>query len=280
MRARWVVALVFVGLLGADLLRVQPRAARVRARGRRRLLHLDRAGAAGRVARVHDATSSKEAEKILLAVPEVESVFSILGFSFTGSALEPGAHLHAAQAVRRAASGRSSAIQALLPRLRGPLFGIQGGLVIPFAPPGINIGNFGGFTFEVLDQGGAADIQSLGNAVQALVGASQQSTQVAGLFSSFTANDPQLAVDIDREKARSLGLPISEITNAMQIYLGSCVRERLRLQQPRVPRLRAGGQGVSVGPAGPRPVLRADDERARWCRWPTWCACARRRRRR
>ena len=44
---------------------------------------------------------------------------------------------------------------------------------------------------------------------------------MAGLFSSFTANDPQLAVDIDREKARSLGLPISEITSAMSIYLGS-----------------------------------------------------------
>jgi hydrophobic/amphiphilic exporter-1 (mainly G- bacteria), HAE1 family len=44
---------------------------------------------------------------------------------------------------------------------------------------------------------------------------------VAGLFSGFTANDPQLAVDIDREKAQSLGLPMSEITSAMQIYLGS-----------------------------------------------------------
>jgi hydrophobic/amphiphilic exporter-1 (mainly G- bacteria), HAE1 family len=44
---------------------------------------------------------------------------------------------------------------------------------------------------------------------------------VAGLFSSFTASDPQLAVDIDRDRARSLGLPIAEITNAMQIYLGS-----------------------------------------------------------
>src|SRR5207244_4348572 len=54
-----------------------------------------------------------------------------------------------------------------------------------------------------------------------VIGASRQSPRVTGLFSSFTANDPQLAVDIDREKARSLGLPISEITNAMQIYLGS-----------------------------------------------------------
>ena len=112
-------------------------------------------------------------------------------------------------------------IQGLLPMIRGALFGIQSGLVIPFAPPGINIGNFGGFSMEVLDQGGAADIQNLGGALQALIGASQQSGEVTGLFSGFTANDPQLAVDIDREKARSLGLPINEITDAMQIYLGS-----------------------------------------------------------
>src|SRR6185503_12500917 len=75
--------------------------------------------------------------------------------------------------------------------------------------------------FQVLDQGGGADIQNLGAATFGLVGASRQSPVVTGLFSSFTANDPQLAVDIDREKAQSLGLPISEITSAMQIYLGS-----------------------------------------------------------
>ena len=57
--------------------------------------------------------------------------------------------------------------------------------------------------------------------MQAIIAAAQQSPVVTGLFSGFTANDPQLAVDIDREKARSLGLPISEITSAMQIYLGS-----------------------------------------------------------
>ena len=54
-----------------------------------------------------------------------------------------------------------------------------------------------------------------------MIGASQQIARGGGLFSAFTANDPQLAVDIDREKARSLGLPISEMTSAMQIYLGS-----------------------------------------------------------
>src|SRR4029450_11051838 len=92
----------------------------------------------------------------------------------------------------------------------------------PVAPASISLGNVGGFSMEVLDQGGGAgNVEALGAAVFALVGASQKSNRVAGVFSPFTASDPQLTVDIDREKARSLGLPISEITNAMQIYLGS-----------------------------------------------------------
>jgi HAE1 family hydrophobic/amphiphilic exporter-1 len=161
-----------------------------------------------------------DAEKLLMQVPEIESVFSVLGFSFSGNAPNQGLIFTLLKPFEERDQPEER-IQALLPRLRGMLFGIEGGLVIPFAPPGVNIGNFGGFTFEVLDQGGATDIQNLGNAVQSLVGASQKSTQVAGLFSSFTANDPQLSVEIDREKARSLGLPISEITDAMQIYLGS-----------------------------------------------------------
>ena len=95
-------------------------------------------------------------------------------------------------------------------------------MVISFAPPAIfGLGAFGGFEMQVLDQTGSGDIQTLASGTQSLIGASQQSPVVRGLFSGFTANDPQLAVDIDREKARSLGLPISEITNAMQIYLGS-----------------------------------------------------------
>ena len=52
-----------------------------------------------------------------------------------------------------------SRMQGLLPRLRGMLFGIQSGLVIPFAPPAIfGLGTFGGFTMEVLEQSGTGDI--------------------------------------------------------------------------------------------------------------------------
>ena len=218
-RARWVVALLFVGLLGVTYY--------VYGRVPRAFVPDEDAGYFLAIVQAPPGASLEyttrvvaDAEKVILAAPEVESVFSILGFSFTGNASNQGIIFTLLKPFEERQRPEQR-VQALLPRLRGPLFGIQGGLVVPFAPPGVNIGNVGGFTFEVLDQGGATDIQSLGNAVQALVGASQRSTQVAGLFSSFTANDPQLAVDIDREKAQSLGLPIGEITSALQIYLGS-----------------------------------------------------------
>jgi hydrophobic/amphiphilic exporter-1 (mainly G- bacteria), HAE1 family len=219
MRAKFVVALVFAALLGATYF--------VYTRVPGAFVPEEDAGYFISIIQAPPGASldyttrvAADAEKLLMQVPEIESVFSVLGFSFSGNAPNQGLIFTLLKPFEERDQPEER-IQALLPRLRGMLFGIEGGLVIPFAPPGVNIGNFGGFTFEVLDQGGAADIQNLGNAVQSLVGASQKSTQVAGLFSSFTANDPQLSVDIDREKARSLGLPISEITDAMQIYLGS-----------------------------------------------------------
>jgi HAE1 family hydrophobic/amphiphilic exporter-1 len=219
MRVRWAVALVFAALLGMTyFVYMRVPGAFVPEEDAGYFISIIQAPPGASLE--YTTRVAEEAEKILMGVNEIESVFSVLGFSFSGNAPNQGLIFTLLKPFEER-SRPEQRIQALLPRLRGMLFGVEGGLVIPFAPPGVNIGNFGGFTFEVLDQGGAADIQSLGGAVQTLVGASRQSTQVAGLFSSFTANDPQLAVDIDREKARSLGLPISQITDAMQIYLGS-----------------------------------------------------------
>jgi HAE1 family hydrophobic/amphiphilic exporter-1 len=219
MPARWAVAVVFVGLLGLTyFVYTRVPGAFVPEEDAGYFLSIIQAPPGASL----DYTTrvAEQAEKILMTVPEIESVFSVLGFSFSGAAPNQGLIFTLLKPFEERDQPEER-IQALLPRLRGMLFGVEGGLVIPFAPPGVNIGNFGGFTFEVLDQGGATNIQNLGTAVQTLIGASQRSSQVAGLFSSFTTNDPQLAVDIDREKARSLGLPINEITDAMQIYLGS-----------------------------------------------------------
>ena len=110
---------------------------------------------------------------------------------------------------------------AVLNRLRGQLFGIPGAMVIPVAPPSIQgVSAFGGFQMEILDLT-SADIGQLADVTQQVAAAGNQSGRVAGLFSSFTANDPQLVVTIDRDKARSLGLPIREVTDALAVLLGS-----------------------------------------------------------
>ncbi len=107
-------------------------------------------------------------------------------------------------------------------RISGPLFGIPGAIVVGFTPPAIQgLSRFGGFEFQVLDQSGG-DITRLAQATQAIAGAGNQSPKLRpGLFSTFTANDPQLQVTIDRERALALGLPLGEITSALQIFLGS-----------------------------------------------------------
>jgi HAE1 family hydrophobic/amphiphilic exporter-1 len=110
----------------------------------------------------------------------------------------------------------------LLNRLRGQLIGgIPGGLVIPVAPPSIQgVSAFGGFQFEILD-GTGGPIENLAAATQQLIAKGNQSGRVAGLFSSFTADDPQLVVDINRDRARSLNLPMSAVTETLAILLGS-----------------------------------------------------------
>src|SRR4029453_9659406 len=73
---------------------------------------------------------------------------------------------------------------------------------------------------EPLDRTGG-DISNLANTLGSFVGKANTSGRVLGLFSSFRANDPQLVVEIDRDKARSLNLPLQEVTDALQVFLGS-----------------------------------------------------------
>ena len=163
---------------------------------------------------------AQQAEKILFADPEVAGVFSVLGFSFAGAAPNNGMMFTRL----RDWSDRpdeDQSLDAVLTRLRGQLFGIPGGMVVAFAPPGIQgLSMFGGFQFEVLDQTGG-EIAGLAQATQALVAQGNQSGRVAGLFTSFRADDPQIVVNIDRDRARSLGLPLREVTDALQVFLGS-----------------------------------------------------------
>jgi HAE1 family hydrophobic/amphiphilic exporter-1 len=163
---------------------------------------------------------ARRAEQIIMKDPDVLALFSVMGFSFSGAASNSGLMFARLKSFEDR-EGDEHSLQAVLGRIGGQLFGIPGAIIVAFPPPSIpGLSRFGGFEFQVLDQTGT-DISNLANATGALVAAGNTSSTVRGLFSPFTANDPQLQVTIDRPRALALGLPLNEITSAMQIFLGS-----------------------------------------------------------
>jgi hydrophobic/amphiphilic exporter-1 (mainly G- bacteria), HAE1 family len=151
---------------------------------------------------------------------EVQGVFAITGFSFAGSASNRGIVFVPLKPYSERKGSEHSA-DAVLARIRGPLFGINGALVFPFLPPAVQgLGQFGGFQFVVLDQGGHT-LDELAGAAQGLVREGNSRKDLTGLFTSYTSNDPQFLITIDREKAKSLHVPLGQITDTLGVYMGS-----------------------------------------------------------
>jgi len=159
-------------------------------------------------------------EEVVSHIPDISGAFTVVGFSFSGSASNRAiVFLNLKDFRERKGNEHSGA--AIVEKMRGPLSGIQGGFAIPFSPPAVQgLGEFGGFTFELEDLG-RNSLQGIADAANKLIGEGNSSKDLTGLFTSYTANDPQFLVKIDREKAKSLQIPFTQVTDALQVYMGS-----------------------------------------------------------
>jgi HAE1 family hydrophobic/amphiphilic exporter-1 len=168
----------------------------------------------------YTSQAMRQVEAVLAKEKDITGAFSVVGFSFTGSGANKGmVFLNLADADKR--KGEQDSAAAVVNRLRGPLSQLTEVQAFPFLPPAISgISSFGGFTFEVQDEGGNT-VEQLYNVTQNLVREGNSRKDLSGLFSAFTANDPQFVVNIDRSKARSLQVPIQQISDALQVYVGS-----------------------------------------------------------
>ena len=159
-------------------------------------------------------------EALLHKFPEIEGIFSVGGFGFTGNGPNNGV-IFSTLAPWSKRKGEGQTLNAIINRLRQPLASITDATVIPFNPPAINgLGNFGGFQFELLDTAGG-EISAIEKATRQMCAKANMTPGLAGVFSSFKANDPQLLVQVDREKAKVLGIPLSDVFSTLQIFLGS-----------------------------------------------------------
>jgi hydrophobe/amphiphile efflux-1 (HAE1) family protein len=119
---------------------------------------------------------------------------------------------------RKKASQSSGAILAALNQKFST---IQEAFVAVFPPPAVNgLGAVGGFKLELEDRAGLGD-SALFASAQALLGRAYQTPQLAGLFSSFQINVPQLAADVDRDKVKQLDIRLDDLFETLRIYLGS-----------------------------------------------------------
>jgi HAE1 family hydrophobic/amphiphilic exporter-1 len=169
----------------------------------------------------HMTEVAKQAEARLRARPEVRHAFSVLGFSFTGSGANRGIiFVNLAPVSERGGAAHSAT--ALVADLQRALGAIPGGIVIPFLPPPIQgQGATGGFTLQLVDRTGGNSFAPLASASQAVTGEAMQGGRIKGVFSTFSVDDPQLNVQIDRQKALSVGVSVAQIADTLGVYFGS-----------------------------------------------------------
>ena len=154
--------------------------------------------------------------------PNVEDAIAFPGLSINGFTNSSNAGIVFATlkpfAERKNADQSGAAVAGQLNQAYGA---IQDAFVVMFPPPPVaGLGTTGGFKLQLEDKA-SLGYEAMDAAVKAFMAKAYQTPELAGMFTSWQVNVPQLYADIDRTKARQLGVPVTEIFDTMQIYLGS-----------------------------------------------------------
>lgn len=170
-------------------------------------------------------------EKEILQIPEVLGTFALGGFGFSGSTANNGVIFTTLKPwEERTGEGQSAA--ALINKLQGTLSGITEARVIPTNPPSIQgIGSFSGFQFELEDRRGNSGLDTLVQTMGRLIQQGNQTPGLQAVFSTFAANTPQLLIEVDRDRAKALGVSVDDIFNTLQTFMGSRYVNDFNLQQ-------------------------------------------------
>ena len=150
----------------------------------------------------------------------VESVFTVNGFSFSGQAQNAGLAFISLKPWDER-SGKENSVEAVIARATRAFSQIQDGLVFPFNMPAIiELGTATGFDFELLDQGGLGHtaLTSARNQLMGMV--AQHSDLLVRVRPNGLEDTPQFKLDVDQEKAQALGIALSDINETISASLG------------------------------------------------------------
>jgi hydrophobe/amphiphile efflux-1 (HAE1) family protein len=163
----------------------------------------------------------KEVEKLLLAMPQVQSTFAVVGFSLLDSVNQPNSAFMAARLKPfDERKGETDSAQALIRQVFGAAQSIRTATVIAFnLPPIIGLSTSGGFEYQ-LEALEGQDPAAIASTMRGLLAAANQNPALTRVFSTFSATNPSLYLDLDRDKAQALGVRIADIFMTLQATLG------------------------------------------------------------
>jgi hydrophobe/amphiphile efflux-1 (HAE1) family protein len=171
------------------------------------------------VIRTRDAV--KQVEAVLKQMPQVQNIFAIVGFSIIDSVNEPNTAFVVPTLKPFAdRAGAANSAQALIAKLFTEGQQIRTATIIPFnLPPIIGLSTTGGFEYRLEGLEGQ-DPAKMNSVMQGLLAAANKDPRLTRVFSTFTASNPSIFLDIDREKAQALGLNMNDVFGALQATLG------------------------------------------------------------
>lgn len=164
----------------------------------------------------------KEAVDELLSIDGIEATVGFTGFAgatFTNASNAAAIFPTLEDFAVREEKGIT--YQQLLGQMQAKMSAIEEAFIIVIPPPPVRgIGSAGGFRMMIQDQRGRG-LKALEGAAWAMAGAANQAPEITSAFTFFETSTPQLYLDIDREKAERLHVPVDRAFEALEVYLGS-----------------------------------------------------------
>ncbi len=165
---------------------------------------------------------SAQIDELLADMPGVAKWVSLIGFSLLdGTNASNAATVFVVMTPWEERTTDELSQDAILGSLQRKLMGIEEAIAFAFPPPAIpGLGVSGGFEFKLQDRGGIG-LQGLQQMARELITAGESQSGLVNLNTTFRANVPQLFAEVDRVKAKDLGISLSEVFGTLQAYLGS-----------------------------------------------------------
>jgi HAE1 family hydrophobic/amphiphilic exporter-1 len=164
----------------------------------------------------------KKVEEILAKTEGIDSYQTVGGYGVVTNTYQPNyGSLFARLKPWDERHGEALHIKGIMGSLQKEFATIPEGVIFPFNIPTLSgFGAASGFNFLIQDRTGTMTIDQLGEQTTAFITAGRQRPELGTLFSSFDPNYPQVKVDLDREKARTLGVPVNEVFQTMSTAMG------------------------------------------------------------